>query len=135
MNAENFYQFLADAILISHVLFVLFVVLGLVLIIIGKLKGWSWVTNPWFRLCHLIAISIVVIQSWLGIVCPLTTWEMSLREKAGESVYSVSFIEYWLNKILYFQAPWWIFVLIYTVFGGLVLLSWFWVKPRSFKSS
>jgi hypothetical protein len=66
-----------------HSLFVCFVVLGLILIVAGGLRGWQWVRNPWFRLGHLQAIGIVVLQAWLGIWCPLTLLEMSLREKAG----------------------------------------------------
>lgn len=125
-----YYSLAADLILIIHFLFVIFVVLGLFLIFVGKVRQWHWVRNFWFRVIHLSAISIVVLQSWLGVICPLTEWEMALREKAGELVYPESFIAFWLNKFLYYQAPWWVFVLIYTLFGGLVVLSWFSVKPK-----
>jgi hypothetical protein len=81
---------------------------------------------------HLLGIGIVVIQSWLGIICPLTIWEMNLRAKAGETIYDGSFITHWLNQLLFFQAPAWVFVVCYTVFGSLVLLSWLWVRPRKF---
>jgi hypothetical protein len=96
------------------------------------MRTWAWVRNPWFRAAHLLAIGIVVSQAWLGIVCPLTTWENALREKAGETVYSGSFVAHWLEALLYYQAPPWVFVVAYTVFGGLVLISWFWVRPRPF---
>ena len=129
MFSESFYLFLADVILVIHSLFVVFVIFSLLLIFIGKFKHWKWVKNFWFRITHLIAIVIVVIQSWFGILCPLTVWEMALREKAGSLVYQESFIAYWLNQFLYYQAPWWVFVLIYTLFASLVVLSWFWVKP------
>ncbi|NNE35497.1 MAG: DUF2784 family protein, partial [Rhodothermales bacterium] len=69
--------------LFAHVLFVAFVIFGLVLILAGKLRAWSWVRNPWFRLAHLAGIAVVVLQSWLGAICPLTKWEVALREKAG----------------------------------------------------
>lgn len=130
---NSLYSLAADIILIIHFLFVLFVVLSLLLIFIGKFRKWRWVKNFWFRVSHLAAIGIVVLQSWLGIVCPLTTWEMELRQKAEEVVYQESFIAYWLNKILYYQAPWWVFVVIYTLFGSLVICSWFWVKPKRLK--
>jgi hypothetical protein len=83
-------------------------------------------------LAHLIAIGVVVLQSWLGIICPLTTWEMALREKAGDAVYAGTFVSHWLETILYYSAPAWVFVLCYTVFGLLVLASWFWVRPHPF---
>ncbi len=130
MESQLFYLLAADALLLTHVLFVLFVVGGLLLIFAGKIRSWAWVRNPLFRLVHLLAIGIVVLQSWLGLICPLTTWEMALREKAGEAIYTGSFIAHWLEAILYYSAPDWVFVTLYTAFALLVLLSWLWVKPR-----
>ena len=126
------YILLADAILLVHVLFVSFVVVGLVLILIGKVARWHWVTNPWFRMTHLVSIGVVVLQSWLGIICPLTTWEMALRSKAGDGVYTGSFVSHWLEYLLYYEAPAWVFIICYTIFGILVIGSWFWVRPRRF---
>ena len=126
------YHVAADLVLLAHVLFVAFVVFGLFLIVAGKLRSWSWVRNPWFRYAHLASIGIVILQSWFGVICPLTTWEMALRRKAGEAVYAGAFIEYWLEAILYYRAPQWVFMLAYTVFGALVIASWFWVRPRRF---
>ena len=122
----------ADAILLLHVLFDAFVVLGLVLIFVGRFIAWNWVRNPWFRLIHLIAIAVVVIQSWLRVICPLTTLEMELRSRAGDGVYPGSFIAHWLETILYYQAPQWVFMVCYTAFGAMVLTSWFWVRPSHF---
>ncbi|MDP3534664.1 MAG: DUF2784 domain-containing protein [Halomonas sp.] len=121
---------LADAILVIHVLFVAFVVLGLVAIYAGYFLGWRWVRNSFFRITHLCAIVYVVVQSWLGMVCPLTIWEMALRAKAGVDTYGGSFIQYWLHNLLYFTAPEWVFMLVYTLFGSLVVASWFVVRPR-----
>jgi hypothetical protein len=127
-----FHLIAADLVLATHALFVAFVVLGLALILAGGLLRWSWVRNPWFRALHLAAIGIVVLQAWFGIICPLTTWEMALRGKAGDSVYAGSFIAYWLESILYFEAPPWVFTLAYTVFGTLVAIAWLLVRPRRF---
>ena len=121
---------LADLLLILHTLLVAFVILGLVATFAGHFVGWRWVRNFWFRLSHLIVIGIVVLQSWLGVLCPLTDWEMALRAKAGEAGYEGSFIQHWLQSILYYSAPAWVFILVYTVFGALVLASWFPVRPR-----
>jgi hypothetical protein len=122
----------ADLILFIHVLFVAFVILGMVLILLGRLRAWTWVRNPWFRAAHLAGIGIVVLQSWFGVICPLTTWEMALREKAGAATYSGGFIAYWLESLLFVQAPGWVFALCYSLFGALVAASWFWVRPRRF---
>ena len=130
METKLYYLIAADAILLVHVMFVVFVVLGLFLIFSGKLFAWSWVHNFTFRCAHLIAIGIVVLQSWLGMACPLTVWEMSLRAKGGDSVYTGAFIAHWLQTLLYYHAPEWVFVLLYTFFGTLVIASWYWVRPR-----
>ncbi len=74
----------------------------------------------------------MVLQSWLGAICPLTTWEMVFREEAGDAAYSGSFVAHWLESILYYRAPEWVFVVSYTVFGALVAASWYWVRPRRF---
>jgi hypothetical protein len=124
------YVLAADAVLLLHVLFVVFVVAGLVLIFAGRLMSWAWVRNWWFRVIHLAAIGVVVLQSWLGVICPLTKLEMALRDKAGDTTYAGGFISHWLEAILYYRAPAWVFAVVYSAFGGLVLLSWFWVPPR-----
>jgi hypothetical protein len=132
MKSQTLYALIADIVLIGHVLFAAFVVLGLILIFIGKFLSWQWVRNPWFRVAHLAGIGVVVLQSWFGAICPLTIWEMGLRSKAGESVYEGSFISHWLTELLYYQAPPWVFMVCYTLFGVLALSSWFVVRPNAF---
>lgn len=131
MESKTLYLLAADMLLFMHTLFVAFVVFSLLLIFVGKFRSWRWVRNLWFRITHLVAIGIVVVQSWLGIVCPLTTWEMAMRAKAGDAIYAGTFVSHWLETILYYNAPPWVFVLCYTIFGLLVLASWFWVRPNS----
>lgn len=122
----------ADALLVLHVLYVAFVVLGLVLIFVGGALSWRWVRNPWFRYAHLAAIGFVVVQAWLGMVCPLTVWENELRGMAGGATYAGTFMSHWLEQLLYYQAPGWVFAVCYTAFGSLVVASWFWVRPTAF---
>ena len=124
------YRLAADLILVLHTAIVVFIVGGLVLILAGGLRGWPWVRNPVFRLLHLVAIAIVVLQAWLGQICPLTTWEMALRARAGDATYAGSFIAHWLQALLYYEAPLWVFAVCYTIFGALVVLAWYWVRPR-----
>jgi hypothetical protein len=132
MDSSTLLLFAADLVLLLHVLIVAFVVFGLLLILTGKVQVWVWVRNPWFRVMHLLAIGVVVVQSWFGALCPLTEFEMALRSQAGDTVYAGTFISHWLDTILYYQAPAWVFVVCYTAFGLVVMGSWFWVKPRSF---
>ena len=72
---------LADLVLVSHALFVGFVVFGFALILAGLALGWAWARSPGFRYAHLAAIGVVVVQAWFGIECPLTTLESALRTR------------------------------------------------------
>lgn len=130
MHTKQLYLAAADTILFIHASFVGFVILGLILVLAGKLFSWSWVRNRQFRIAHLMAIGIVVLQSWFSVICPLTLWEMNLRAKAGDATYPGSFVAHWLEALLYYRAPEWVFILLYTLFGALVVGSWFWVRPR-----
>ncbi len=118
--------FLADLVGLLHGLFVLFVVGGQCLVLIGWLSGWSWTRARAFRLLHVAAIGFVVLESWFGILCPLTVLEAGLRRAGPE----VSFIGYWLDRLLYFQAPQWVFTTLYSLFGCLVVLTFFFYPPR-----
>ncbi len=132
MASQAIYRLAADAALLLHVLFVAFVVVGVVLVLLGKFRSWAWVRNFWFRATHLLAIGVVALESWSGFVCPLTSLEMMFRAKAGDAVYVGSFIAHWLGTILYFQAPPWVFIGCYTAFSALVAGTWVWVRPRHF---
>ena len=129
------YQILADAVLALHIAIVVFVVGGLVAILVGRLARWRWVDALWFRLAHLGAIGFVVLESWFGIVCPLTTLEMFLRGKAQGTTYDGGFVEHWLQRVLYFDAPGWVFTVAYSVFGAAVVATWWFFPPRAMRSA
>ena len=129
MNYSN----LADLVLLIHFAIVLFVVGGLLLIILGNLLRWPWVNRWWFRAIHLLAISVVVLESWLGIECPLTTLENWLRLQAGQGVYQGSFIQHWVHGVMFYQAPGWVFALAYTLFALAVVAAWWRWPPHQFK--
>lgn len=130
MDERLSYQLAADAVLVLHASIVAFVVLGLVLTCVGMIRQWQWTRKLWFRGLHLLAIVIVAAQAWLGMVCPLTTWEMALRERAGDVTYTGSFIEYWLHQFIFFQAEPWVFIVAYTAFGLAVAATWYFYPPR-----
>ncbi len=96
---------------------------------------WRWVNNLWFRVAHLAAIAVVALQAWLGQYCPLTTLESWLRVEAGAGGYKTSFLEHWLQRLIYFEAPFWVFTAAYTSFAVLVLLAWWFFPPRRVSSS
>ena len=123
------YQALADLVLVLHAAIVLFVVGGLVLVLLGNARGWQWVNATWFRVAHLAAIAVVALQAWAGVVCPLTTLESWLRVQGGSPGYTASFIEHWVQRILFFEAPAWVFTLLYSAFAAVVAATWWRYPP------
>lgn len=124
------FRLLADAVLVLHAAVVLFIVGGQVLVLAGGYLRWQWVRNLHFRLLHLAAIVYVVVTTWFGIDCILTTLEQGLRLQAGEAVSGEDFIAHWVGRVLFYHAPPWVFASAYSAFGLLVLWSWFAVRPR-----
>lgn len=103
---------------------------GQAAVLIGWLKGWRWTRGLAFRIAHLAAIGFVVVESWFDIPCSLTVLENALRVRAGAVAYEHGFIRDWLTRLLFYSAPWWVFALVYTLFGGLVLATFVVYPPR-----
>lgn len=127
------YQALADAMLVLHFAVVAFVVLGLPAILVGNWRGWPWVNQLGWRLAHLAAIAVVVVQAWLGQHCALTIWESQLRLLAGQAVHQQSFIQHWVQRLLYHEAPLWVFAVVYTGFAALVVWAWWRHPPQAWR--
>jgi hypothetical protein len=120
---------LADAILVAHAAFVVFVVAGLPAIWIGAARKRPFAFNPWLRGAHLAAIAFVVGESLLGFMCPLTTWEDALRGTAsGEG-----FIQRWIHAWMFWSWPAWVFTAIYAAFAALVAWTWVRFPPRRYR--
>ncbi len=124
------YSLLADAVVLLHALFIAFVVLGQIAILAGLVFRWSWIRNFPFRLAHLACIGIVVAQTWLGVACPLTVLENRLRTLSGGDPYPGDFIGFWLDRLIFFRAPPWVFVAAYSLFGALVVATFVLAPPR-----
>ena len=123
------YRITADAVVVLHMLYVLTVVLGLPAIWIGIFLRHQWARNFWLRIGHLSMIVIVVVEAWAGITCPLTTWETQLRELAQQETYQGAFIANLVHDYLFYDAPRWVFTLVYSIFGLLVLTSFVIAPP------
>ena len=85
------YQFAADGVLLLHLAFILFALLG------AAITAW-W---RWMPIVHLPAAAWGIFVEITGRVCPLTYLENYLRIKAGQSGYAESFIEHYLLTIIY----------------------------------
>jgi hypothetical protein len=77
------YGFLADVVVALHLAFVLYVLLGQVVIVVAGALKRQWGRNPWFRWTHLASIAYVAYEAVMGIRCPLTVWEEQLRAMGG----------------------------------------------------
>jgi hypothetical protein len=62
---------IANIVAAAHIGYFLLVGAGCVAIVVGAVQGWKWVRNPWFRLCHLAAVYVVIIEGVLNVECPL----------------------------------------------------------------
>ena len=124
------YRLLADLVVLAHFAYVLFVVFGLVVILIGLAGRRSWARNFWFRSVHLGMILIVVLESIFGIACPLTTLESRFRRLGGQQPQATDFVERWLHAIMFFRAPPWVFATLYVAFGAAVLSTFLLAPPR-----
>ena len=121
--------FFADIIAIIHLGYVVFVILGFTLILMGIALRWNWVRNLWFRIIHLMAIAAVALEAILGINCPLTVLEFSLRYGVSPSERRLSFVGELIDSILYYDAPAWLFTIIYVGFALLVAITFVMAPP------
>jgi len=127
----SFYLLLADVLLVSHALILLFNVGALPVIWVGYFRGWKFVRAFSFRAAHLLLIGFVAAQSLLGAICPLTTWEDALRVKAGaDPRYRGGYLAHWLHRLIFYDLDERFFVLAYGLFFALVVFTWVRVRPR-----
>jgi Protein of Unknown function (DUF2784) len=85
------YEVLADALLILHLCFILFVVFGGLLVL-------RWPRLAWMHFPAAVWGVLVEVRGW---VCPLTPLEIALRRGAGSAAYDSSFVEHYLVPAIY----------------------------------
>src|SRR5690242_14233538 len=85
------YRWLADLVVVVHALFVVFALLGGLLVL----------RRPWVAWLHLPAAAWAVLIEYAGWICPLTPLENALRTRAGGATYSDGFISHYLLRALY----------------------------------
>lgn len=85
------YRLGADAVLVIHLGFILFVLLGGVLVC-------KWPRVVWL---HLPALLWGLLIEFSGAICPLTPLENRLRQAAGEASYPGGFVEHYLLPVVY----------------------------------
>ena len=85
------YGILADAVMVAHLGFILF-------IIIGGLLAVRW---PWLAWAHVPALAWAAGTVTIGFTCPLTSLELGLRRLAGEQGYDGGYVDHYLEDVIY----------------------------------
>lgn len=119
---------LADVVVVTHFLYVVFVAGGCVAILLGVMRGWQWTRGITFRALHLMAIAFVFGESVSGIECPLTVLENNLRERAGQTQYAGACVGFWAHRLIFYDAPSWVFTTLYGAIT-LALIAGLWLAP------
>ena len=86
-----FYRLLADLVVVTHLVFIVYALFG------GLLGLW----RKWSLFVHLPAAAWIAIIEFQGWICPLTPLENSLRSAAGSSGYAAGFVEHYLIPFIY----------------------------------
>ncbi|MGR5244882.1 DUF2784 domain-containing protein [Vibrio sp. PNB23_22_6] len=85
------YRMLADLVVILHLLFIIFALIG------GVLVRW----RSYMLFIHIPAALWVTVISFKGWICPLTPLENQLRQAAGDEGYPGGFVEHYIIPIIY----------------------------------
>jgi len=124
------YEVGAWAILLVHVVIVIFNVAGMIVIPLGAWLGWGFVRLFGWRLIHLLSMAIVALQAIIGEACFLTLWQETLEEQAGHASETTPLLYRWINALLFWPLPLWVFALIYVAALIHVLTMWRLVPPK-----
>jgi hypothetical protein len=81
----------ADLLLTFHLAFIVFVV-------VGGFMAWRWRRLAWVHVPCAIWGAVIEFMGW---ICPLTPWEVSLRRQAGQAGYEGGFVEHYIIPIIY----------------------------------
>jgi hypothetical protein len=95
------YKILADAIVVIHFLWIIFMIVGFILTV-AAFRWRKLFDLFWLRTIHLAGIVFVATLGILGKYCPLTVWESALRERHDpNAAYAGSFIVHWIEQVVY----------------------------------
>ena len=119
------HRLLADAVLVLHLGFVLFVVLGGLLVL-------HWPKLAWLHVPVVVWGAAIEFGGW---ICPLTPLEKWLREQGGEGAYSGGFIEHYLTVVIYpdgltSRIKWMIGAAVLLINAAVYLVLWYRLRAR-----
>lgn len=116
---------LGQIVLAAHVAVIAFNIAGLALIPLGVWRGWRWVRVRWLRALHLASLTVVALQAMAGRACFLTDWQDALTGAGAHD----PLIMRWVNRLVYWPLPAWVFAAAYLAVFAYVLALWRWAPP------
>lgn len=123
------YRITADLIVVIHFLWILFMLWGAGRTIWAVIKREKrFLGSMWLRSLHLGGILFVAFFIIIRKPCPLTIWEIRLREISGVESYTGSFIIHYIEQIVYPSVPAWI-VNIPSILIGCIILFFYIIYP------
>ncbi|MGQ0574541.1 MAG: DUF2784 domain-containing protein [Pseudonocardia sp.] len=105
------YRWLADAVMLLHFAFLVYVALG------GFLAWW----RPHLLVPHAVAALWGALTVTVGLACPLTAWEDRFRRLAGEQGLPRGFIDTYLTGVVYPERH---LLAAQLLVAALVVVSW-----------
>jgi hypothetical protein len=120
---------LAGAVLALHVVVILFNLFGLVVVPLGAWRRWRFVRRVWWRALHLALLAAVAAQAVAGRACILTLWQAVLDGAAGQTPETGPLIRRWVEALIFWPLPPWVFVLVYSAVFAYALALWWLVPP------
>ena len=116
---------IADIILLIHFLIIIFVVSLFIFIPVGYKFNWKFLKNKIIRVVHISLMTIVTIESLIGVHCPLTVLENKFRGV----LYHTSLISRILKEIVFWQFPSYFFLIAYILSLFLTIFLWWRYPP------
>lgn len=117
---------LAELVLAVHLAVIAFNVAGLAVIPLGAARGWAWVRARGWRTLHVASWAVVALQAALGRACFLTVWQDRLAGAAPRT----PMIERWVDRLVYWPLPIWVFSGLYLLLFSAVVGFWAWPPTR-----
>ena len=115
-----------EIVLFFHFFIFLFITFSFFLIPFGYFKKWEWVKNKYYRLIHLVLMGIILIETILGFMCPLTILENFLRNNIEVDNNLTQII----HQIMYWNLPNYQFIILYILSFSYLIFLWFFFKPN-----
>lgn len=121
----NGYLALAEAVLALHLGVILFNLFGFIAIPLGAWRRWGFVRGFYWRALHVVIMLVVALQAIAGRACILTLWQDAL---SGLSLNHTPLVMRWVNAVIFWPLPLWVFGLVYIALF-LYVLALLWLVP------